>query len=224
MTLVTISSKVTHNLDVKILNIPSLDRSSAFIDQSKPRMVIQGKVHNLSMSRRRTSSSYTNNIGPSPFSALENFINKNLANRKGVNGAVRAWTVESTSKDMTTIIYQIKGNRWCENIKRCHKSNNVMWNVSLTDMKYWQTCHDPECRMMGFQGQVNVLPAEVQHLTKNTLLEKNFEEDHEFDAAIATLDIPGVTSINDDSMIESEDESFKNALVDAMESNPELYP
>lgn len=101
-----------------------------------------------------------------------------------------------------------------------------MWNVSLSDMSYWQTCHDPECRMMGYRGEVHVLPEDVQRASRQIMLEKKFEVDDEFEAAIASLDIPGVTTsnFNESTTSETQDAEFEAALHEALESNPELYP
>ena len=52
-------------------------------------------------------------------------------------------------------------NRWCENINRAHKSNNIIWNVDLKCYTFWQSCHDPECRAMKSRGIIQHLPSEV---------------------------------------------------------------
>jgi len=188
-----------------------------------------GNDSHVARLQNRTAFSYINNLGPSPFPPLEAFINTHLAVRKGVNGAVRAWTVESSSSEDLTkgvIIYQIKENRWCENIQRCHKSNNVMWNISLSDMKYWQTCHDPECRMMSFRGEVKELPKDVQNAIKNICLDKAVEVDSDFESAISSLDIP---ERGESMKKKTVDESFDNdefgaALAETLMSDPDLYP
>ena len=38
------------------------------------------------------------------------------------------------------------GNRFCENVERAHKSNNVMFIVDFRESAYYQRCHDPDCR------------------------------------------------------------------------------
>ena len=68
-----------------------------------------------------------------------------------------------------------------------------MWNVSLVDMTYWQTCHDPECRMLRFRGEANMLPNDVQDEIRQVAADKIFEIDDEFEDALASLHIPGVT-------------------------------
>ena len=53
----------------------------------------------------------------------------------------------------------MKDNRFCDNIGRAHKSNNIFWNVHLGDRICWLGCHDPECK--GFRGKSFDLPEEV---------------------------------------------------------------
>ena len=70
-------------------------------------------------------------MGPSPFPTLDSFVNNELGKRKGLNGSIRSWRMESQSDlAKATIIYNMKGNRWCDHIGRSHKSNNIMWVVS----------------------------------------------------------------------------------------------
>ena len=50
-------------------------------------------------------------------------------------------------------------NRFCENVERAHKSNNVMFVVDFREGAYYQRCHDPECR--GHRGCLRPLPSEL---------------------------------------------------------------
>lgn len=50
-------------------------------------------------------------------------------------------------------------NRFCENVERPHKSNNVMFVVDFREGAYYQRCHDPECR--GHRGCLRPLPSEL---------------------------------------------------------------
>jgi hypothetical protein len=62
------------------------------------------------------------------------------------------------------------GNRWCENVGRAHKSNNIIWNVYLMDRVCWQSCHDPDCR--GFRGESIDLPTEIHTEIDEYFLER----------------------------------------------------
>ena len=50
----------------------------------------------------------------------------------------------STSKPM--LIYEISGNRFCRNIDREHKRNNVYYVYDVTANCMYQKCHDPDCQ------------------------------------------------------------------------------
>ena len=190
------------------------------------------QFHVPSHTRSSVSSTYKNNVGPSPFPPLETFIRNHLAGRKGFQGEIRAWTVDessslhddfntsATASAIHTIIYQMKNNRWCENIQRCHKSNNIMWNVSLDDdMTYWQSCHDPECRLVRFRGSVQVLPKDVQDAVRDILLERSIKVDAEFEAALASLDMPVPVPVpvpvgNDSKSMEGDLETIPHQEID----------
>lgn len=55
--------------------------------------------------------------------------------------------------------YEIYGNRYCENIGRCHKSNNIYWIVDLNKKEMYQKCHDEDC--LNFLSAPKSLPEEV---------------------------------------------------------------
>ena len=94
--------------------------------------------------------------GASPILSLDNFILQQ-STRGGNQGKIRAWSMEGAH----FITYQMSDNRWCENINRAHKSNNIIWNVDLKCYTFWQSCHDPECRAMKSRGIIQHLPSEV---------------------------------------------------------------
>lgn len=104
--------------------------------------------------------------GSSPILTLENFIVQKLSTRGGIQGKIRAWSIEGAQ----FISYHMSDNRWCENIGRAHKSNNVIWNVDLKCRTYWQTCYDIECR--AFRGSTNNLPAEVANDVSDYLVDQ----------------------------------------------------
>ena len=58
----------------------------------------------------------------SPYPKIDQFIIKQLT-RGGAQGAIRRWTLFPQGK---VLLYDIKNYRWCENIGRAHKSNNIM--------------------------------------------------------------------------------------------------
>ena len=104
--------------------------------------------------------------GASPIQTLDNFILR-LSTRGGIQGRIRAWSMEGGQ-----LSYQMSDNRWCENIGRAHKSNNVIWNVNLKCRTYWQTCYDTECRAANFSGTLKHLPAEVTSDVSDYLIDQ----------------------------------------------------
>lgn len=100
----------------------------------------------------------------SPFPTLADYITKTFGSRGGrVQGFIRSWNCDiSFDKGARGVImYQMSRNRYCENIKREHKSNNVMWTVDVSCFQCWQSCHDPDCRLQKFRGKTHDLPKEV---------------------------------------------------------------
>ena len=182
--------------------------------------------------RSKASCRFSNHLGPSPFPSLEQFIEKSLAGRKGICGSIRAWTIDSSfvsnrhefMKNGGIIIYQMKNNRWCENIQRCHKSNNIMWNVSLVDMTYWQTCHDPDCRMLGFRGEVKALPISILNDIKKILSGESMlcNQDNE-DTAISGLETNTIIDLNHITQ-DDDDDDFANCIEHELLVHPELFP
>ncbi|XP_068952135.1 DNA-directed primase/polymerase protein isoform X2 [Petaurus breviceps papuanus] len=59
------------------------------------------------------------------------------------------------------LVYDISKYRWCGNIQRAHKSNNIMILVDLKNEVWYQKCHDPVCRAENFKSDCFPLPAEV---------------------------------------------------------------
>lgn len=139
-----------------------------------------------------TDSSYSRET-TSPLPVLDSFVNNVLGKRKGINGTFRSWTADSKSSlSKCTITYNMKDNRWCENINRCHKSNNIKWVISIPKMQYWQTCHDPQCQSLSFRGEVNNLPRKIEEGIQDVLHKKTLEIDKDFEKALATLSLPDV--------------------------------
>ena len=105
------------------------------------------------------SSKYQSCYGESPFPLMEDFVVNVLGRRRGLGGSIGTWSLDSRKPLPQTIAFNMKDNRWCENVNRAHKSNNIIWNVHLVNRVCWQSCHDPECR--NFRGKSVELPEEI---------------------------------------------------------------
>ncbi|NXK92176.1 PRIPO protein, partial [Formicarius rufipectus] len=90
----------------------------------------------------------------SPYPEIDNFV-CSLVNKDGLQGGIRQWNYFSLKE---ILVYDISGYRWCENIGRAHKSNNIMILVDLKNEVWYQKCHDPVCREQNFKSQSLPLP------------------------------------------------------------------
>ncbi|XP_067154068.1 DNA-directed primase/polymerase protein isoform X1 [Apteryx mantelli] len=93
----------------------------------------------------------------SPYPEIDSFV-RSLVNKDGVQGGIRQWNYFSLEE---IIVYDISGYRWCENIGRAHKSNNIMILVDLKNEVWYQKCHDPVCREKNFKSQSFPLPPRI---------------------------------------------------------------
>ena len=109
----------------------------------------------------------------------------------------------------------MKDNRFCERIGRQHKSNNVMWTVDLRYMVCHQTCHDPECRAMGFRGEPVDLPHNVQEQVRERLFDYELASlDEQAILEKARNEEPAPTAATSTNIGEEISDSFEKALLD----------
>ncbi|KFV17582.1 Coiled-coil domain-containing protein 111, partial [Tauraco erythrolophus] len=90
----------------------------------------------------------------SPYPEIDYFV-RSLVNKDGVQGGIRQWNYFCLEE---ILVYDISGYRWCENIGRAHKSNNIMILVDLKKEVWYQKCHDPVCREKNFKSRSFPLP------------------------------------------------------------------
>ncbi len=92
-------------------------------------------------------------------SELEHFIRKNIP---GQNDA-KILKVTPWKKSTKNIVGKIElclvtNSKYCENIKRCHKSNHVCFRLSSSGILS-QRCNDSECK--GFKGREYRIPSRL---------------------------------------------------------------
>lgn len=92
-------------------------------------------------------SSYTN----SPFPRIDKYISDLVFPGK----IFRIHFYPNVKK----LVYSIVKNRYCGNIKRQHKNNNVKYVVDLNEMYWYQKCYDPDCEKYRSDG--TKLPDEI---------------------------------------------------------------
>ncbi|KAL4679794.1 hypothetical protein H8959_009444 [Pygathrix nigripes] len=93
----------------------------------------------------------------SPYPEVDHFV-LSLVNKDGIKGGIRRWNYFFPEE---LLVYDICKYRWCENIGRAHKSNNIMILVDLKNEVWYQKCHDPVCKAENFRSDCFPLPAEV---------------------------------------------------------------
>ncbi|XP_016041289.1 DNA-directed primase/polymerase protein isoform X2 [Erinaceus europaeus] len=93
----------------------------------------------------------------SPYHEIDQFV-LSLVNKNGIKGGIRRWNYFFPEQ---LLVYDICKYRWCENIGRAHKSNNIMILVDLKNEVWYQKCHDPVCKAENFKSNCFPLPAEV---------------------------------------------------------------
>ncbi|KAG8453690.1 hypothetical protein GDO86_000356 [Hymenochirus boettgeri] len=93
----------------------------------------------------------------SPYPEIDDFI-LSVITREGFQGGIRSWNYFSAGE---IVVYETVNYRWCENIGRVHKSNNVMLLVDLKREVWYQKCYDPLCRVQNFKSHCYPLPGEV---------------------------------------------------------------
>ncbi|CAH1799428.1 unnamed protein product [Owenia fusiformis] len=132
-------------------------------------------------------STLNNIIGykSSPYPEIDTYVGS-IINKGGVQGQIRRWTYFSSGE---LIVYDIIKNRYCENINRAHKSNNIIIVADLKAGVIYQKCHDPECRDSGFKSQNYPIPPE--YLPANYFLgnDSDFFDDIEDDMEISDADL-----------------------------------
>ncbi|XP_063074678.1 DNA-directed primase/polymerase protein [Engraulis encrasicolus] len=110
---------------------------------------------------------YTDCLGGhqySPYREVDDFV-LTLVCKDDIRGSIRRWNYFVSEQ---LLVYDILHYRWCHNVGRFHKSNNIMILVDLREEVWYQKCHDPECRRLNYRSSNFPLPDNVciSHLLK----------------------------------------------------------
>jgi DNA-directed primase/polymerase protein len=161
----------------KLIQFPGVTHSSVLVGKQ-----FQGYRNGTVASRNRAEFG-GNSIGPCPRTAA--FVCHDFDRWSAHHGAsVRSWTA---FPEYGVLVLNLFGNRYCENIERAHKSNNVMFVVDFRENAYYQRCHDPECR--GTRGP-------WRELSKEVLVES-------YNLAKMLPDAPSFEELDDEALAES---------------------
>lgn len=113
----------------------------------------------------------------SPYKEVDDFV-LSLVTRDGVDGGIRRWSLFVCEQ---LLVYDVLRYRWCQNVGRHHKSNNIMILVDLKEEVWYQKCHDPVCRSVNYRSSDHPLPEEV--CLSHFMREDEEEEGYEMDEA-----------------------------------------
>ncbi|XP_040098982.1 DNA-directed primase/polymerase protein isoform X1 [Oryx dammah] len=141
----------------------------------------------------RTSSSVETIEGfqCSPYPEVDQFV-LSLVNKNGIKGGIRRWNYFFPEE---LLVYDICKYRWCENIGRAHRSNNIMILVDLKNEVWYQKCHDPVCKAENFKSDCFPLPAEVcllfllkeeEEFTTDTTANTEIKSPHEPSSSVSS--------------------------------------
>ncbi|XP_040098983.1 DNA-directed primase/polymerase protein isoform X2 [Oryx dammah] len=140
----------------------------------------------------RTSSSETiEGFQCSPYPEVDQFV-LSLVNKNGIKGGIRRWNYFFPEE---LLVYDICKYRWCENIGRAHRSNNIMILVDLKNEVWYQKCHDPVCKAENFKSDCFPLPAEVcllfllkeeEEFTTDTTANTEIKSPHEPSSSVSS--------------------------------------
>ena len=104
--------------------------------------------------------------------------------------------------ESSTVIFDIAGSRFCGNIEREHKSNNIMIVVNLRTKTLHQSCYDPDCRRADYRSSSVALSEDLCQLvdfelddTDYSLLVANDDEQDLFeDSEVSDAELMKLTS------------------------------
>ncbi|CAD5234295.1 unnamed protein product [Bursaphelenchus xylophilus] len=86
------------------------------------------------------------NCGSSPFPLIDRFVT-GILSRYCPNVQVSKWSLLYTKEyDRRRLQLQFRGCRYCFNMGREHKSQNIYWIVDLNDFRAYQKCFDIDCK------------------------------------------------------------------------------
>jgi len=205
-TLIVPANTMRSNNNCSILIDPS-NHSSCDDDDERHQLhqLLRSGTTGDNTSIRRTSPSYD----ASPFPKLEQWIIDTLGRREGRIGSIGTWSVVGGTQRLLpqTVCFNMKDNRYCDNVGRAHKSNNIIWNIDLLDRVCYQSCHDPECR--GYRGDPIDVPWDVNDEIDDYFLDYELSLLNENDVVEkevirhGTATVVGGTGEFDDSFLEA---------------------
>ncbi|GFR15755.1 hypothetical protein TNCT_546091 [Trichonephila clavata] len=114
-----------------------------------PKSILQSRT-------KSESCGFTQN-SKSPYPEVDNFVLRFIKDDIAT-GFIRKWSYIETED---ILVYEIGSYRFCSNIGRHHKSNNIMIIVDMKRKIFYQKCHDPECQAQNYKSVSESLPESI---------------------------------------------------------------
>lgn len=156
----------------------------------------------------------------SPHQEVDQFV-LSLAQKDGIQGTIRRWSYFAAEQ---LLVYDMANYRWCENVARFHKSNNILIVVDLKEEVWYQRCHDPDCR--NFRSSSYPLPQEICLSYLMELDEEDqmylMDDSGNIELSGAPAKQPSESQSASDNWGNSEDDLDYLESLDAFEQNKEL--
>ncbi|XP_077000648.1 DNA-directed primase/polymerase protein isoform X2 [Tamandua tetradactyla] len=139
-----ISEEKQHFLSSLVSNIRFSDTLRVLTCNVSPNKQKRGEYFNSTNAAVETIEGFQ----CSPYPEIDHFV-LSLVNKNGIKGGIRRWNYFFPEE---LLVYDICKYRWCGNIGRAHKSNNIMILVDLKNEVWYQKCHDPVCKAENFKS------------------------------------------------------------------------
>ena len=98
--------------------------------------------------RPKSTETVIKSSSSSPYPEIDKFVSELV-----FPGRVRQWRYDGQTD---SLLYDIAGNRYCSNIGRQHRSNNIFFTCHLSPGVLQQGCYDQSCA--GYRGPQITLP------------------------------------------------------------------
>lgn len=142
---------------------------------------------------------------PSEVPSLDRYVVRVASERGAATAMIRSRSTTYSGAEsgqqrrVRRISYFMARNRWCLNIGREHRSNNVVWHADLEALALHQTCLDSSCR--GYRSQPVPIPASVLVRSLEALPKVTEEALSRLHAAAPPRVPPPAQSISDDELL-----------------------
>merc|ERR1712062_951095 len=169
------------------------------------RIPVAGPQHNVSAQGegKKKPKEKSTKIA-SAFPEVDRFI-KNLVENNG--GYVR----KISFQDCWFLIYELANCRYCHNIKRPHKSNNVKFVVDLRSNQYCQMCHDPQCK--DFRSDFWALPSHCAIPWQELFESEEAKSPTQWDSSLNEADEKELEALLVEAADKTQDENDMEALL-----------